>query len=112
MYVPTWTALHKYIHTLHTYILARVVLTKEAKVDCPLERLKNWTQNSNASLFRHFVKGTAEQGDFSTIGRIFDDWAIVFSGQFFENYKSSTNSWATFFNCTYAMYYLILTEMV
>jgi hypothetical protein len=36
------------------------------------------------------------QGD--QIGRIFAYWAIVFFGQFFENYRRGTNSWATFFH--------------
>jgi hypothetical protein len=27
-------------------------------------------------------------------------WAVVFFGQIFENYRSSTNSWATFFHDT------------
>jgi hypothetical protein len=34
------------------------------------------------------------------IGRIFAYWAIVFFGQLFENYRSSANSWATFFRKT------------
>jgi hypothetical protein len=37
----------------------------------------------------------ASQGD--QIGRIFAHWAIVFFGQLNENYRSSANSWATFF---------------
>jgi hypothetical protein len=37
----------------------------------------------------------ATQGD--QIGRIFAFWAIVFSGQFFENKRSSPKLWATIF---------------
>jgi hypothetical protein len=36
------------------------------------------------------------QGD--KIGRVFADWAIVYFGLLFENYKSRPNYWATFFH--------------
>jgi hypothetical protein len=32
------------------------------------------------------------------MGRIFDHWAVVYFGQFFENYKSSPNCWSPFFH--------------
>jgi hypothetical protein len=38
---------------------------------------------------------TWEQGDQN--GRIFTNWSVVFFGQFIENYRSSSNSKATFF---------------
>jgi hypothetical protein len=48
----------------------------------------------------------ANQGD--QIGRIFAYWAIVFFGQFIENYRISANSWATFFHSI--SYALIFTK--
>jgi hypothetical protein len=41
-------------------------------------------------------KEDVEQGD--QIGRIFALWAIVFFGQFFENFISSPNFWVTVFH--------------
>jgi hypothetical protein len=48
-------------------------------------------------------------GQGGRIGLIFAYWAIVFFGQFFENYTRSTNFGASFFT-DYATYVLILTK--
>jgi hypothetical protein len=40
-----------------------------------------------------------EQGD--QLGRIFNQWVIVYFGQWFENYKTIAHFWATFFHATY-----------
>jgi hypothetical protein len=47
---------------------------------------------SNLGHFLIFL--ASNQGD--QIGRIFACWAIVYSGQVFENYKSNPNCWAIF----------------
>jgi hypothetical protein len=44
------------------------------------------------------TKVNSKQGDQS--GRIFTQWTIVLFGQFIENYRSSANSLATFFQST------------
>jgi hypothetical protein len=50
--------------------------------------------------------GAFDQGD--QIGRIFAQWAIVYFGQWFENYIQSANFWATFFRDI--SYVLIFTK--
>jgi hypothetical protein len=53
------------------------------------------TLKRNAKVKDKSVDEIAAQGD--QIGRIFASWVIVFLRQFFENYKSSPDFWATFF---------------
>jgi hypothetical protein len=48
----------------------------------------------------------SKQGD--QIWQIFAYWAIVFFGQFIENYTSGANSWAAFYHSP--SYVLILTK--
>jgi hypothetical protein len=52
------------------------------------------------------ASGNPEQGD--QIGRIFVNWANVYFGQFFENYRIIPHFWTTFF--TGENYVLISTK--
>jgi hypothetical protein len=54
----------------------------------PLKRPRSSLSNLADELACHF------QGD--QIGRIFAYWAVVYVGQFSENYRSSVNSYTTF----------------
>jgi hypothetical protein len=57
-----------------------------------------------------FIVLARSQGD--QIGRIFAHWVIFFFGQFFENYRSSPNIWATLFNGKSCLIILTKTDLV
>jgi hypothetical protein len=70
--------------------------------------LRSTANESRADRRRKLITVIADQGD--QIGRILANWAIVFFGQFFVNYRSRPVL-GLLFGAVKSMYVLIVTKM-
>jgi hypothetical protein len=67
-----------------------------------VKSLRNETRDEKHFLDT-FFSDTCKQGD--QVGRIFAYWVVVFLVKCFENYRCSTNFWATFFHGSSSVLY-------